>query len=298
MFTIKDLYPDLSIPDYFRVRESSSEWRIVHRDYGPEIDSLLDRDNFTGSSAVSGGRGRNPVVKIKGGEVVVRTYRRGGPVRFFLPDIFADARRPLDELVITEKGRQSGAPLPEILGLQIRWVLPPLFRARIISRKIPDAITLEEFIVSVLANYRTGKAGLYDKKRCLIKSLSQSTGKLHQAGIFHNDLNIRNILVRQDQDDKIDAYIIDLDKSICRKGLALDERVNNLIRLNRSFDRFLFRNQSAGLSGIISSSDRLFLLEEYLREDRISNKEKRSIIKQCLRQSALHKWWWGIIRLG
>jgi len=313
MLTIKDSFPDLVLPAYFKVKESAGEWRIIHVDYEQAINSLLDNEHGAanaGRACPDGfakvgpewvqGRGDYPVATIKSSagketEVIIRVYRRGGLAGLVLPDIFNDSKRPLNELVLTEKGRANGAPLPEILGLQIKWVLPFFCRARIVVKKIPDTMTLEEIIFSLAKEGRNHKE-LYRKKTNLIASLVKAIRQLHNAGINHRDLNIRNILIKRLNLD-FTGYIIDLDKSSNEsgpKGLGLDKRIDNLIRLNRSLDKMLFKTGSS-LKGVISHTDRLRLFEAYFQGEGLNRAQKQVIINKCLQQAGLHKWWWKLI---
>ena len=300
MLTIKDSFPDLVIPAYFKVKESTGEWRIIHADYESAVDSLLNGGYNTANVKRVQGRGDYPVANVKSSdgkeaEVIVRSYRRGGLAGLVLPDIFNDARRPLNELVLTEKGRANGVLLPEILGLQIKWILPFFYRAKIVVKKIPDTITLEETLFS-LDKKGLNRKELYRQKANLIASLVKAIRQLHNAGINHRDLNIRNILIKRTGLD-FAAYIIDLDKSeheTGKTGLALDKRIDNLIRLNRSLEKMLFK---AGLflRGVISQSDRLRLLESYFQGEGLTRVQKKEIISKCLKQAGLHKWWWKLI---
>ncbi|MEW6026671.1 MAG: lipopolysaccharide kinase InaA family protein [Planctomycetota bacterium] len=309
MLTIKDSLPDLVIPPYFRIRESADEWRLCHQDYKADIDSIFD-DRYT-ASRTSEGRDRYALVRIKSasgaeGEAIVRTYKRGGLSGLVLPDIFTDARRPLEELVITEQGRAKGVALPEVLGLQIKWLMPLFYRAKIIIKIIPQAVTLDDFIRALSKEGNSQK--LYQQKTALINSIASALKTFHNAGICHRDLNVRNILIQskpglpaeasaQAGDAALKTYIIDLDKSICRPdsaGLSLDERVNNLIRLNRSLDKLLFKT-GLPLKGAINRTDRLRLFETYFQNDGLTKAQKRIFIIRCLKEAGLHKWWWKLI---
>jgi len=301
MLTVKDVFPDLVIPIYYNVKESAGEWRIIHSDYEQPIEALFSGGYNTSNGNTVKGRGDYPMVKVRSStgkedEVIVRSYRRGGLAGLVLPDIFNDARRPLDELVITEMGRAMGVPLPEILGIQIKWVLPFFCRAKIAVKKIPDTVTLEETIFSLAKKNAHCQDALYRKKSNLIASLVKAITQLHNAGIYHRDLNIRNILIKQSNLD-FTAYIIDLDKSFYEssaKGLAFDKRADNLIRLNRSLDKMLFR-VGASLRTVISKTDRLRILESYFSGEGLTRVQKRVVINKCLRQVGLHKWWWKLI---
>lgn len=315
MLELKNVYPDLIIPSYFHIRESSKEWRIIHQDYESEINTLFNGkiDNSQVVTTVKG-RGEYIVAHIKSSsgqseEIIIKTYKRGGLTALFLPDIFHDARRPLNELVLTEKARVSGVSVSEILGIQIKWITPFLFRSKIIFKKIQNAMTLEDFILLLLENYKNKYKELHQKKRNLIESISQAIGQFHRIGIHHNDLNIRNILIQptrlsgcpvgQAEAETIKTYIIDLDKSTYESrwtsGLPLNKRVDNLIRLNRSLEKMIFKFKSLNIKDIITHTDRLLLLETYLNELSLGGKdEKRFIVNRCLRLTRLHKWWWKL----
>ncbi|MFH1230253.1 MAG: lipopolysaccharide kinase InaA family protein [Planctomycetota bacterium] len=307
MLELKNIYPDLVIPPYFHTNESSKEWRIIHQDYESGVNSLFDGEIDTSQVVTTvKGRGRYIVAHIKSPagkneEVIMKTYKRGGLTALFLPDIFNDVMRPLNELVLTEKARTNDIAVPEILGIQIRWITLFLFRAKIIFKKIPDTMTLEDFIMFLLRNYKDKHSELYQKKRNLIKSISQTIGQLHQIGIYHNDLNIRNILVQilQTTNSPLRTYIIDLDKSTyesrCSSGLPLNKRVDNLIRLNRSLEKMIVKFKSFNINSIITHTDRLLLFKTCLNESSLGGKDqKRLIINKCFRHTRLHKWWWKL----
>ncbi|MFH0888257.1 MAG: lipopolysaccharide kinase InaA family protein [Planctomycetota bacterium] len=316
MLELKNIYPDLIIPSYFHINESHKEWRIIHHDYESGVNSLFDGKIDVPSAPMGEarpfgrqlattvkGRGEYIVAHIKSAsgqneEVIMKTYKRGGLTALFLPDIFNDARRPLNELVLTEKARVNGVSVSEILGIQIKWITPFLFRAKIISKKIPDTITLEDFILFLLKNYKDKYSELYQKKKNLIESISRAIGQLHQVGIYHSDLNIRNILI-QSPEGTIKTYIIDLDKSYYEQPLSFDKRVDNLIRLNRSLEKMIFKFKSLNINNIVTYTDRLLLLETCFNELSLGGKDqKRSVTSRCLRHTRLHKWWWRLYRSG
>lgn len=297
MLTIKDSFPDLIIPVYFRLKESSDEWRLWHQDYEAGVNSIFD-DKYV-ASRISEGRGKYDQVNIKSAfgkddDVIIRTYKRGGLSALVLPDVFSDARRPLEELIITERGRQKGAPLPEILGLQIKWLTPLFYRARIIIKIIPETKTLEEFILAL--SEENDRQKLYQQKTALVASVAAALKALHSAGICHRDLNIRNILVKPAGLD-FTTYIIDLDKSIYQttpKQLSMDEKTGNLIRLNRSLEKMLFKTGQS-FKSVISHADRLRLFELYFRDAGLTRAQKQIVINKCLKEAGFHKWWWKLI---
>ncbi|MDI6733374.1 MAG: lipopolysaccharide kinase InaA family protein, partial [Planctomycetota bacterium] len=165
-----------------------------------------------------------------------------------------------------------------------------------------------------------GRMVLYQYKKKIISSVSNAIRTFHNAGLYHNDLHIRNILIqavsqgikslyfppyggikgdltcpaRGETGVEFRAYIIDLDKTTHHQSLSFDKRVNNLIRLNRSIDKLSFRFKSLNINNIITASDRLTLLKEYFLGEQLPKTQKADIINRCARHSRLHKLWWTL----
>ncbi|HHT9146519.1 MAG TPA: lipopolysaccharide kinase InaA family protein, partial [Candidatus Wunengus sp. YC61] len=57
------------------------------------------------------------------------------------------------------------------------------------------------------------------------------------AGIYHADLHLKNILLKKDSNEEFTAYIIDLDKSVVLNKLNIQQRIRNLLRLDRSLEK-------------------------------------------------------------
>ena len=70
-------------------------------------------------------------------------------------------------------------------------------------------------------------------KRKTIRSVGLLIRQFHQAGFFHGDLQLKNILVAGDQ-----ILLIDFDRSYRKPALSLQERMKNLLRLNRSAEKW------------------------------------------------------------
>lgn len=228
-------------------------------------------------SGTAKGRGHHAIITLDDQtSAVIRQYKRGGLSRFLLPDIFWGDNRAVKEAVITAKAASSGVPAPEVLGIIIRPVFGPLCRLWIITKEI-KAPTLENAITS-LKNIHP-PAALFTRKLNLIKTAAAAIKKLHQAGIRHRDLHIRNILIDADK-----AYIIDLDGATAWRTKS--DEIESLIRLNRSIAKHL------GITGI-SATDRLRLLRRYL-EPNYFKANKKDIVSRCLRNIRLHQIWWSI----
>ncbi len=61
-----------------------------------------------------------------------------------------------------------------------------------------------------------------------------SVRQMHRVGVYHADLNLKNILIRGDS-EKIRAYLIDFDKArLYPHGIPVGQAKRNLKRLLRS----------------------------------------------------------------
>jgi tRNA A-37 threonylcarbamoyl transferase component Bud32 len=69
----------------------------------------------------------------------------------------------------------------------------------------------------------------------LAVALGRFLAKLHLAGIRHDDLHAGNILIRIDEDDRFELFLIDLDEIRLGPALAESDAWRNLVVLNHWF---------------------------------------------------------------
>ena len=80
-----------------------------------------------------------------------------------------------------------------------------------------------------------GTTGYYKQKRQIINKLANAVNDMHDVGIYHADLHLKNILVQSDISGCVHVYIIDLDKSKQYEKISFQRRMKNIMRLDRSF---------------------------------------------------------------
>lgn len=299
---LNKIYPDISLPPDFKVVASAGGLTIFRMDYEAAVKRLFDADSSAVGPNTVQGRGNYHISEIisqsgQPAEAILKTCKRGGLISSIMPDVFSDAKRPLNELVVTEQARRARVPVPEILGIEIKSNGAGFNRVRIIYKRIADALTIEEAIIKKFSVLSGNRQELYQYKNKIINSIARAIKKMHLAEVYHADLNIRNILIQQGlaSGPEMQVYLIDLDKSVHISGeLAFDKKIANLIRLNRSLDKLFFIAGDSEISNLISRTDRLRLLTEYLNEQNISGKQKRTIVRKCLLNSRIHKWWWHL----
>lgn len=216
--------PDLA--DTFESLRRGPTTAIVRIDFRDGFEALgLDRspDPPGDAAPTAGGRGDAWIASLPtGDEAVVRPGRRGGWFgrlirrRYFLGDRFTA------ELVLTERLRRRGAPVPLPLAA-VRRERRVGYETWLVTRRIPAARPAAELLAE----------GTEAERRARLATLGDAVGRLHAAGGDHADLNAWNLLIDGD-----DAYVVDLDRGRLREApLAAGRAAANLARLRRSLDR-------------------------------------------------------------
>jgi len=185
--------------------------------------------------------------------LVVRQYVHGGllgPVRGSL--FFADGRMRR-ELQLAVYARRRGVPTSPPLAVRVERAWGPLVRGHFVSEKIPGAMNLLELCEAV----GTGHAPSRQQRRDLAAAIADAVADMHDAGILHADLNLKNVLVRNPFDGP-EAYIIDFDRARLTARPTLRQRLANLLRLDRSIVKWAASRRAVG------PGDRLRTLRCYL----------------------------------
>ncbi len=174
------------------------------------------------------GRGAIRTQRLANGHTaVVRPYLHGGAFRRITRYwFFTWPPRPFRELSITEELRRRGLRTVEVYAACVSRPFGPFYRAWLITRQLPDA----EDLGSAL---KSGFAERVGFERAL-RTVAESIAALHREGVYHADLNLKNILLRAEAAD-FAAYIIDFDKAKVFLGrLPAPFARKNLARLKRS----------------------------------------------------------------
>lgn len=177
--------------------------------------------------------GRSTAFFVDAGEhgLLLRHYYRGGLVGKFNQDRFkrepvADSRA-MAEFALLLKLRELNLPVPRPVAAQ--FIKAPIwgYRADILVEVIPGAQDVFKLLL----------------QQPLTESQWQLLGKtirqLHNAGVYHSDLNCHNIML----DDTGKCWIVDFDKCGFRDDGAWRE--SNLQRLLRSLNKELTKAKEA-----------------------------------------------------
>jgi 3-deoxy-D-manno-octulosonic-acid transferase len=169
--------------------------------------------------ATGSGRGQAQRLAIQGREVVLRHYRRGGLIARFNPDRYPRSAprdsRGMREFSLLRWMSARGLPVPKPVAARHQST-GRHYTADIMVAMIPHTRNLVQRLVD---------APLHEPQWLAV---GRAIRLLHDAQVFHSDLNAHNLLL--DRADK--AWIVDFDKCEVRSGAQW--KAANLARLKRS----------------------------------------------------------------
>lgn len=184
----------------------------------------LDPSGWPDSQLLRGRGGRGMATLVRGdfGEGVLRHYRRGGLVGRLIADRYlylGESRvRCVREFRLLAELYHRGLPAPR--PLLAGWRRTGLFyRAELLTRRVPDSMTLAERIAA-------GGTG------SLWQPIGLTIARFHREGVFHADLNAHNVLI----DGAGQVWLIDFDRGSLRPPAREWQRAN-LRRLRRSLEK-------------------------------------------------------------
>jgi hypothetical protein len=201
---------------------------------------------------------------------VLRRYLHGGLLGRLLGGRFLGrVPRPLVELRATERARAGGVNVPEVLAALFRR--GPLFHeGYLLTREVEGARDLLEVLRG------EEPAGV------LLAGVGGQARRMHDAGVLHADLHVKNVLVRS-----AEVFLIDFDRARIMAELPASLRERSLLR----FDRSLVK---AGLTGDrVSRADRLRVLVAH-EGGRVGRERLDGLVRRCRRSVARHQLWWRI----
>ncbi len=193
---------------------------------GQPDDAFFDPAHWQGNGQLLGSApGRGTTVFIQHGERVfaLRHYHRGGlPAKLSRDRYFwqgLEKSRPWREWALQLELFQRGLPVPRPIAV----------------RAVRHGVTYSCDIVTEAIDARPLAEWLCQKRlsSSLLEQLGAWMRRFHLEGVYHADLNARNILL----DEAGKVYLIDFDRGELRKG---DEgwRRANMERLHRSLMKF------------------------------------------------------------
>jgi tRNA A-37 threonylcarbamoyl transferase component Bud32 len=213
-----------------RVSSGQIQMMMVRESLEPYLtpEKFIEQRESGKEASYFHGRDRLRFLHLDNGDTaLVRAYRHGGVLRRLTGDFFFTwPPRPFRELVLTEEVRRRGVPTVEIFAACVERIWGPFYRGWLITRELRGA---DDLWAALQSDLYVGTAG-----RSLLQAVAQSLRKLHRQGVYHGDLNLRNILVRREAEE-IRSYIIDFDKAkLFPREVSPERARRNMSRLLRS----------------------------------------------------------------
>jgi len=221
-------------PGFKRIVDDRGTRLVVRHDQEPSISIATCRD-ISAQAEPSRFEGREKLrsLQLPGGQTaLIRTYRHGGLFRHISGRVFFTwPPRPFRELAITEELRRRGIATVEVYGACVEPIWGPLYRGWLVTRELKEARDLWSV-------FHSGLISELGAERVL-QTVAKSLRSLHRGGVYHRDLNLKNILICMEPHG-IQGYIIDFDKaklflSSLPRGLA-KRNLDRLLRSVRKFD--------------------------------------------------------------
>jgi 3-deoxy-D-manno-octulosonic acid kinase len=203
------------------------------------------------------GRGRVHVVPTPpgpwpgGARWVVRHYHRGGALGSVLRDVYVRGRvpRPIREYRLIRALEEIGIPTAPAVGAAV-YGSGPFYRGDLVTEWVPASRDLAEVLFGAAQLDEVGRPGQGDVAGGRSRSVGgdeagaamEAAGGLvrllHEHGVVHPDLNIKNILIAPGTDGPR-ALVIDLDRArIARGGVSDRARRRMLGRFGRSLRKW------------------------------------------------------------
>ncbi len=209
---------DHEYPGFIQFREEGHRGMVRDDVAKPLRKALRTGDGV--ETFPSAGRGNVGRLTLDSGNAIIRRFRRGGLFGKVLPDWFFLVNRPKVEFKAHHAALKAGVPVPPLLGILWRYRLAWV-QGAIATGEIEGAEHLQDHLRA--PSPETVK---------VLADCGRAVRAMHDAGIVHGDLQIRNILVREGK-----VTLLDFDKAYTKRRVGTLRRARNLLRLRRSITK-------------------------------------------------------------
>ncbi len=179
------------------------------------------------------GRGVAYAVPLPGGveHVVVRHNRHGGMLAPLTGDLFRPPTLAPFEMRTSERLRRAGVPTPVVLGYVVYAGPAGLRRADVMTREIKESYDLS---AAMMSDDRSIRERALAATATLVSAMNDAKAR-------HHDLNVKNVLLRNESDGSIEALVLDVDRVAFVDDVDA-VREANLARLLRSARKWQSRH--------------------------------------------------------
>lgn len=258
-----------SIPSDCSLVEQGRISALLKKEYSSSLVRLgvLNPKALLNRSAVSGhhrfsGRGTLaslPLDESAGARVVVKQCLRGGLIRHLSNDLFCGGNRPFDEMRVNRTIIERGVKTTEVIAAVQERVFGPFYRAYLVSLELTGCIDVTSYL-NLLQGKSPGQR--FRAKAGIFEAIARAFSAMHRSGIYHRDLHLKNVLLREATSAQApEVFIIDFDRAKVNSTLHPKEKLNNLLRFNRSIEKFRVFS-----GGAVTRGDQMRLCRAYLAE--------------------------------
>lgn len=159
---------------------------------------------------------------LPGRRGILRRYRRGGVIRHLLRESYLLRNRPLCEFLMHTKLIELGLPVPNLLG--VCWTRRGCLYSGFLATEELLGIDLDGW----LRLHREDPEGY----RSILNACGKLIKEMHEAGIIHGDLQVKNIFICAQS-----PFIMDLDGARLHPAMHGFRCQCNLLRFRRSFEK-------------------------------------------------------------
>lgn len=279
-----------TLPDGYERRQEGNAFLVVRKEYAEGVIRALSplyqawariaQRRFTA-------RGRAGVASfsLDGGlqPIMVRRYFHGGFFASIGKDLYWGPGRALTELRVAEAARAGGVRTPLPVGILAQPAAGPFWRMAFLSAEISNSEDLIHYCVR-LGEYPAETAAI--EKRGVIREAATQIRLMHNLGIFHADLHLKNLLLRRRVSEPPEVFVIDFDRATIQPALDADRRLANLKRLARSVRKVRVAD------AILTTWDRLRFLRDYLQGHPDQRRLMRLWARKIASSGKAHQVWW------
>jgi 3-deoxy-D-manno-octulosonic acid kinase len=284
------MFKNIDIPRSYSPIRKDKVFLVLREEYQEDLleQGIEDIETFLQTHRETSkyllGRAPHPSVPLKKEKrMVIRLYSHGGLLRNLTRDLYLSGARSIQELALTEKILSRGIPTIQPIGAIHRSVLLLFYKPYLLSLEIPDAKDLIQYFQEI--GPHPSRERLLQKRRT-IRSAGLLVRQFHEAGFFHGDLQLKNILVSGEQ-----LFLIDFDRSYQKDVLTADEKKKNLLRLNRSVEKWKH------LGSPITRTDRLRFFRAYAEKDEEIRKTMTKALRIYSLRHLFYRWSWAFQRV-
>jgi hypothetical protein len=177
------------------------------------------------------GRGVAYAVPLPDGatNVVVRRSRHGGLLAPVTGELFLGGTRAPRELETSLRLGRLAIPTPQLVAFATYAAAPMLRRADVVTLEVPRARDLAEYLLLMEDA---------DERRPALEATAVLLARMAEGGVRHPDLNLKNVLLAVDDNARLEANLLDVDRvwfDEPAEGRVLNANLRRLFRSARKW---------------------------------------------------------------